>query len=271
MKMYQVDAFTTELFKGNPAAVIVEHDWLDEQLMQNIAAENNLSETAFVKIIDDENYEIRWFTPTKEVDFCGHATLASSFVLFKDFSSHKTIRFHVKNLGIFVVSQDADGKIRMNFPIRRATLVTEYPDALRQALTKTFKNVYLNAQAYIVEYETVQDVLDETPNFELLKQINDRRTAITATPLDVSISSRHDEYDCISRYFAPSNGINEDPVTGSIHTGIAPIWAEQLGKTQITAYQASSRGGVLHCELKDHDRIEISGYGKLYMQAELYL
>ena len=126
MKMYQVDAFTTALFKGNPAAVIVQDAWLDDHLMQNIALENNLSETTFVKVLDAENYEIRWFTPTKEVDFCGHATLASSF------------------LGIFTVRQDENGKIRMNFPIRQPELITDYPEALRQALTKPFKNVYLN-------------------------------------------------------------------------------------------------------------------------------
>src|SRR5690606_34246789 len=150
MKMYQVDAFTTELFKGNPAAVIVLEDWLEDGLMQNIALENNLSETAFVKIIDAENYAIRWFTPTKEVEFCGHATLASSFVVFNQFGKSKTIQFHVKDLGLFVVDQATDGKIRMNFPIRRAVPVTEHPEPLRQALSKPFKQVYLNAQGYIV-------------------------------------------------------------------------------------------------------------------------
>lgn len=271
MKMYQVDAFTQQLFKGNPAAVLVVEDWLDEQLMQEIASENNLSETAFVKTIDAQNYEIRWFTPTKEVDFCGHATLASSFVLFKEFSSEKMIRFHVKNLGIFTIIQDRDGKIRMNFPIRRARLVTKYPEALRLGLSKPFKNVYLNEQAYIVEYHSVQDVLDEKPNFDVLKQINEHRTSITASPLDVAISSASDQYDCVSRYFAPANGINEDPVTGSIHTGIVPIWAEKLGKNELIAYQASQRGGVLYCQIQDNERIEISGYGKLYMQAEIFI
>lgn len=164
MKMYQVDAFSQALFKGNPAAVIVRDEWLDDAVMQQIALENNLSETAFVKVIDAVNYEIRWFTPTTEVDFCGHATLASSFVLFKDFTQEKLIQFHVRNLGVFIVQQAEDGKIQMNFPIRRAQQVTEYPDILRQALSKPFKNVYLNAQAYIVEYETVQDVLDEQPD-----------------------------------------------------------------------------------------------------------
>ena len=161
MKMYQVDAFTQQLFKGNPAAVLVLDDWLDDALMQNIALENNLAETAFVKRIDDENYQIRWFTPQVEVDFCGHATLASAFVLFKDYTHAKTIHFHVKNLGVFIINQAEDGKIQMNFPIRPAQKVNDYPELLNQALSKPFKNVYLNAQAYIIEYETAQDVLDE--------------------------------------------------------------------------------------------------------------
>jgi PhzF family phenazine biosynthesis protein len=273
MKMYQVDAFTNELFKGNPAAVIVAEQWLDEALMQNLALENNLSETAFVKVIDAENYEIRWFTPTTEVDFCGHATLASSFVLFKDFTSAKVIQFHVKNLGIFVVSQEADGKIKMNFPIRRASKITDYPEILNQALSKPFKNVYLNSQAYIVEYENSQDVIDETPNLELLKQLGKIRTAITAqgTWVDLALTAQAEQYDCISRYFAPANGINEDPVTGSIHTAIVPLWAEKLGKNEVLAYQASQRGGELYCVVLENERIEISGYAKLYMQAELYL
>ncbi len=119
MKMYQVDAFTKQLFKGNPAAVIVLDHWLDEAAMQNIALENNLSETAFVKMLDSLNYEIRWFTPTTEVDFCGHATLASSHVIFKDFTDAQTIQFHVKKLGIFTVEQADDGQIQMNFPMRQ--------------------------------------------------------------------------------------------------------------------------------------------------------
>ncbi len=270
MKMYQVDAFTQELFKGNPAAVIVTEQWLDENLMQNIALENNLSETAFVKTIDDGNYEIRWFSPTDEVAFCGHATLASAFILFKDFTMAKTIQFHVRDLGIFVVSQASDGKIKMNFPIRKAELVSEYPQELRDGLTKPFKAVYLNAQAYIVEYETVDDVLNEQPNFEKLKQLGKRRTAITASQPDVAITARGEgQFDCVSRYFAPAIGINEDPVTGSIHTAIAPLWAEKLDQTQLFAYQASARGGILDCVIESEQRIEISGYAKLYMQAEL--
>lgn len=274
MKMYQIDAFSQELFKGNPAAVIVRNDWLSDELMQNIAHENNLSETAFVNMRDAENFEIRWFTPTVEVDFCGHATLASAFVLFKDFTTAKNIRFHVKKLGIFEVSLAEDGKILMNFPIRLwAELITEIPTALRQALTQPFKAVYLNAQAYIVLYESVEAVLAESPNMELLKTLAQARTAISAevSPLDVTITTTDEHYDCISRYFAPANGIDEDPVTGSIHTGIVPIWAEKLGKTELVAYQASKRGGTLYCRMLEHERIEISGYARLFMQAEINL
>lgn len=272
MKMYQVDAFTTELFKGNQAAVIITEQWLDEALMQNIALENNLSETAFVRVMDAENYEIRWFTPTTEVNFCGHATLASSFVLFKDFTTAKTIQFHVKNLGVFVVSQAADGEIKMNFPIRRAEKITHYPEILKQILSKPFKNVFLNNQAYIMEYENPQDVLDEKPNLQLLKQWVQHQAEQTGQKavLDLAITAQAAApYDCISRYFAPANGIDEDPVTGSIHCAIAPLWADKLGKSEILAYQASARGGNLYCEVLENERIEISGYAKLYMQTEL--
>lgn len=271
MKMYQVDAFTTELFKGNPAAVIVVEDWLEQTLMQNIAQENNLSETAFVKVLQDGQYEIRWFTPTTEVDFCGHATLASSFVLFEFYTQQATIYFEVKNLGQFIVHKEADGKIVMDFPVRRAEKISEYPEVLKQALSYPFKNVYLNAQAYIVEYEAAKHVLAEQPNLELLKQLGKIRTAITAsaTDLDVAITASDEKYHCISRYFAPANGIDEDPVTGSIHTAIAPLWMEKLGVQQLVAYQASKRGGTLYCTLKESNRIQIAGYAQLYMQAEI--
>lgn len=271
MKMYQVDAFTTQLFKGNPAAVIVLDEWLDDALMQNIALENNVSETAFVKPQDAENFEIRWFTPTVEVDFCGHATLASSFVLFHYFTAAKQIAFHVKNLGVFTVEEALDGQIKMNFPIRRAKRVEEVPTLLRQALTRPFKAVYVNEQAYIVMYESVQDVIDEQPNFELLKQFGQLRTAITAeaAALDVAITSADTTYDCVSRYFAPANGIAEDPVTGSIHTAILPLWGELLGKDKLVAYQASPRGGTLYGQLLENERIEISGYARLFMQADI--
>ncbi|OTG81615.1 PhzF family phenazine biosynthesis protein [Acinetobacter sp. ANC 4648] len=276
MKMYQVDAFTQVLFKGNPAAVLVLDEWLNDELMQNIALENNLAETAFVKRIDATNYEIRWFTPLLEVDFCGHATLASAFVLFKDYTSAKKIQFHVKNLGIFIIQQAEDGKIQMNFPIRRASQVLEYPELLNEVIDKPIKAVYVNQQAFILICESEQDVITAQPNLVNIKAIADAHgvsTAITAEykNLDLVITAHSENYDYVARYFAPQKGINEDPVTGSMHTGLAPLWAEKLGKHKLLAYQASARGGELFCEIQSTDRIEISGYAQLYMQAEIKL
>lgn len=274
MKMYQVDAFTTELFKGNPAAVIVRDEWLAVDLMQNIALENNLAETAFVKVIDAENYEIRWFTPQVEVDFCGHATLASSFVLFQDYTDAKRIQFHVKDLGVFIIDQDVDGKIHMNFPIRAPQKLEDYPAEIHELVDCVIKEVHLNPQAYILVCESEQAVKDAKPNLDKIRQMAEKHkvsTAITAENLDVTLTSTSQDYDYIARYFAPHKGINEDPVTGSMHTGLAPLWAEKLGKTSLIAYQASSRGGLLYCDLQSETRIQISGYAKLYMTAELYL
>ncbi len=274
MKMYQVDAFSTELFKGNPAAVLVCEEWLDDRIMQNIALENNLSETAFVKIINDENYEIRWFTPSVEVDFCGHATLASSFVLFKDFTTTKTIHFHVKDLGVFIVTQGQDGKITMNFPVRVPEPLPDYPVLLNKVVDCPFNEVYVNQQAFILVCESEQAVRDAKPDFNKIKELAvayQRSTAITAADLDISITSKAQHYDYIARYFAPHKGIDEDPVTGSMHTGLAPLWADKLSKRQLVAYQTSARGGLLYCDLKDNQRIEISGYAKLYMVAEIFL
>ncbi|MDI1224588.1 MULTISPECIES: PhzF family phenazine biosynthesis protein [Acinetobacter] len=276
MKMYQVDAFTQQLFKGNPAAVLVLDDWLDDALMQNIALENNLAETAFVKRIDDENYQIRWFTPQVEVDFCGHATLASAFVLFKDYSQAKTIHFHVKDLGIFIIQQAEDGKIQMNFPIRQPQKVIDYPELLNHVIDQPFKEVYLNAQAYILVCESAQDVINATPNLANIRKIAEQyhvSTALTAESAgyDVTITAASNDYDYVARYFAPHKGIDEDPVTGSMHTGLAPLWAEKLGKTQLIGYQASARGGKLFCALQDGQSIEISGYAQLFMQAEIFI
>ncbi len=275
MKIYQVDAFTTELFKGNPAAVIVTQEGLDESLMQNIAAENNLAETAFVKIIDAENYEIRWFTPMVEVDFCGHATLASSFVLFRDYTQAKQIQFHVNNLGIFTINQAEDGKIKMNFPIRKPQRVEDYPELLNQVIDRPFSAVYLNQQAYILICNSEQDVIQAQPDLAVIQAIADEyavSSCITASSaFDISITAASEQYDYVARYFAPHKGIDEDPVTGSMHTGLAPLWAEKLAQKKLLAFQASKRGGLLYCEIQDEQRIEISGYAKLYMIGEIFL
>ena len=275
MLMYQVDAFSNELFKGNPAAVIVTEAWLEPALMQNLAAENNLAETAFVKIIDRENYEIRWFTPQVEVDFCGHATLASSYVLFENYTDAETIRFHVKNLGIFTIQRNAAGLIQMNFPVRKPMKLEQYPELLLEVVDCPVKEVYQNQQAFILVCESEQDVRHARPDLNKINAIAEAyavSTAITASDAyDIAITAPSPEYDYVARYFAPHKGINEDPVTGSMHTGLAPLWAEKLNKTQLIGYQSSARGGVLYCQLLDNDRIEIAGYAKLFMKAEIYI
>ena len=166
MKIYQVDAFSQKLFQGNPAAVIVQDEWLSDELMQNIALENNLSETAFVKRIDDKHYEIRWFSPEVEIDFCGHATLASAYILFNEFSNLENITFHVKKLGKFFIRKEIDGKIVMNFPIRRADKIEHYPDILHQIVDRKIVEVYCNEQAYILILPSQQDVIDAQVNLE---------------------------------------------------------------------------------------------------------
>ncbi len=275
LTLYQVDAFSQQLFGGNPAGVVILKDWLTVDLMQSIAFENNLAETAFVKIIDDENYQIRWFSPKVEVAFCGHATLASAFILFRDYTQRKKINFHVKDLGIFVIDQADDGKIQMDFPIRRPHKLTDYPDWLHQAIDRPITEVYLNTQAYILVCASEQDVREAQPNFEVIRRLAGEtllRTAITAeASLDVAITAASSQYDYVARYFAPHIGIDEDPVTGSLHTALAPFWADRLHKNELIAYQASERGGLLYCAIKSEQRIEISGYAVLYMQAQLNL
>ncbi len=305
MKMYQVDAFSQVQFRGNPAAVLILEEWLDDALMQNIAAENNLAETAFVKKIDQYNYAIRWFSPLVEVAFCGHATLASAFVLFQHCDVVGTVNFHVKNMGIFKVTQAEDGKIHMNFPIRAPHKLEQWPQGIEQAIDRPIQAVYLNEQAYILVCESEQDVREATPNLDVIRKLAGEqlyRTAITAQVqqssesenqskpselLDLAITAQSVEQqsqnlalqaigqtevtDYVARYFAPHIGIDEDPVTGSLHTALAPFWAQQLNKTSLIAEQVSARSGKLYCKLIDDSRIEIAGYAVLYMQAELSL
>ena len=269
MKMYQVDAFSDELFKGNPAAVLLLDDWIEESLMQNIALENNLSETSFAKKINDQEYEIRWFSPVKEVQFCGYGTLATSFIIFRNSPDLSSITFHVKNMGEFYVHKIDDRKISLNFPAQIPQKIEKIPPLIQQALSIDVVEVYENPQAYLVIYPDVESVMNETPDFSLIKALGGKRVAITAMNDQKNEELKH--FDIISRYFTPSMGIDEDPVTGSLHTSLTPLWAEKLSKNVITAYQASTRGGVLYCKLLDHDRIEITGTCKLYFEAELYL
>ncbi|WP_201525958.1 PhzF family phenazine biosynthesis protein [Psychrobacter frigidicola] len=255
-----IDAFTDTLFKGNSAAVIITNSWLSDDLMQSIAMENNLSETAFLVVDESDDsdnkdtYHIRWFSPLTEIDFCGHATLASAFVLFKKNPTLTTINFLAKAVGTLSIVQTDSGKIQMDFPNTKPEKVDSIPESLLAGLSIAPVEVYRNAQAYFVIYDSESDVLSVDRDNEVLKQL---------APLDVVVtckaqSESFNKYDFISRYFWPANGGGEDPVTGSIHTGLAPLWADRLGSNELLAYQASSRGGILDCVVVN-DRVLISG------------
>ncbi len=245
IKFYQIDAFAQKIFEGNPAAVCPLDKWLDDDLMQKIAMENNLAETAFFVKKDDE-FEIRWFTPAKEVNLCGHATLASAYVLFNFLDYEKdSITFNSKS-GLLHVNRLGD-TITMNFP-SEVPVRCETPQAIIDAFNKPPLEV-LKCVDYIVVFEDGTDLTTLTPNLELLKTLDLRGVCITTT---------HVKYDFVSRFFAPNYGINEDSVTGSAYTQLTPFWSKKLKKNLFTSKQLSSRGGELTCEL-DGERVYISG------------
>ncbi len=259
MDIFVVDAFTDQQFKGNSAAVVPVEDWLPDELMQNIAAENNLSETAFIKCIDTNKYEIRWFSPLTEIDFCGHATLASAYVLFNEFRVVSDVEFVTREVGRLKVILNSDGEIEMTFPNQKPEPVSVVPRQLFAGLSKEPVEVLKNRQAYFAVFEHEQDVIEITYSPDELKQL---------APLDVVVTSASSQYDFVSRYFWPANGGDEDPVTGSIHAGLAPYWAEKLGKTELLAYQASKRAGVLKC-IVANNHIIVSGNAVLYLKGKI--
>ncbi|HHX34558.1 MAG TPA: PhzF family phenazine biosynthesis protein [Gammaproteobacteria bacterium] len=256
-----VNAFTDSVFGGNPAAVIITDEWLSDDLMQSIATENNLSETAFLVLTDASTYQIRWFSPLTEIDFCGHATLASAFVLFNKKPELASITFAAKAVGELLVEKTETGKIHMDFPNSKPVKVETIPHNLVAGLSIPPVEVYCNSQAYFVIYESESEVLSVQRDNETLKQLK---------PLDVVVTCRSESksYDFVSRYFWPANGGDEDPVTGSIHTGLAPLWAERLGKNDLVAYQASKRGGVLNCSVLG-DRVIVSGNAVQYLSGTI--
>jgi PhzF family phenazine biosynthesis protein len=256
-----VDAFTDSVFKGNPAAVVVLDDWLSDELMQQIAMENNLSETAFVVRSDECIFQIRWFSPITEIDFCGHATLASAFVLFKQLPDIKHLVFSAHIVGEMIVNRMPDGVIQMDFPNTKPEQVLTTPAQLVDGLSIPPINVYQNNQAYFVLYPSQNDVMTVVYDSEILKMLK---------PYDVVVTALSDsgKYDFVSRYFWPANGGHEDPVTGSIHTGLAPLWAQYLSKNKLIAYQASQRGGILQCEVIGK-RVLISGTARQYLEGKI--
>jgi len=255
LKMYQIDAFASKVFEGNPAAICPLNEWLDDSIMQNIAMENNLSETAFF-VKSANEYSIRWFTPNKEVNLCGHATLASAYVIFNILEeASDSIVFNSKS-GPLYVSKDAE-LITMNFPAEPPVLC-DTPQAIIDAFKKEPVEV-LKCVDYIVVFDDYEDLEQLTPNLEALKALDLR---------GVSITKKDKKYDFVSRFFAPNYGIDEDSVTGSAYTQLMPYWSDKLKKNSLHSKQVSSRGGELYCEIKS-DRVYISGRAVFYLKAEI--
>ena len=258
IKLYQVDAFTNKLFQGNPAAVCVIDDWLSDELMQKIGLENNLSETAFV-VPKGDKYEIRWFTPVTEVDLCGHATLASAFVLF-EYYNHSTniITFLSKVHGKLIVKKNNDDTLTLDFPVDIVNKI-DIPEKLMQAFNIKPQECYKGKTDYLLIYSSQEEIEKIDPDFNLILSSGER---------GVIISAPGNETDFVSRFFAPQAGINEDPVTGSAHTTLTPVWSKKLGKTILSAKQLSKRSGELKCELIE-DRVKISGNVVPYLIGEI--
>ena len=255
MRQFIVDAFTEKIFGGNPAAVCVVEKFPPEELMQNIARENNLSETAFV-MREKNFYRLRWFTPSTEIDFCGHATLASAFVILTQVEKNLPVVEFETLSGRFIVERK--GKFfEMNFPayVPKKIPVTE---AMSDAVNAKVLEAYL-ARDLLMILDSAEAVENLSPDFDKLSKLDGLIQAVTAADKN---------FDCVSRVFAPKIKIAEDPVTGSTHCLIAPYWSEKLGKNKITARQASARGGVLHCEIAG-ERVKISGSAALFATAEL--
>lgn len=259
LKQYVVDAFTDTVFKGNPAAICILEQWLPDKLMLSIAKENNLSETAF-SVKNGDHYDLRWFTPGGEIDLCGHATLATAFILLNYYESEvDSIIFSTKS-GELKVKRRV-GLYEMNFP---AYTLQQVPvtEAMAEAMGAMPDEAYMGRDLLCVfNDDTV--VENMAPNLEKVKKLDGLLLQVTARSKDTV-------YDCVSRSFAPKLNIVEDPVCGSGHCHIIPYWAKKLSQDELTAYQASPRGGVLYCRM-DGDRVILAGKAALYAKATIYV
>jgi PhzF family phenazine biosynthesis protein len=253
--IFQIDAFASRRFAGNPAAVMPLESFLPDATLQTIAAENNLAETAFI-VRDGEDYRLRWFTPTLEVELCGHATLASAAVVMERLEPRRSrVVFHSAS-GPLAVHR-AGGNYVMDFPARSSESALA-PPGLTAALGLAPIEVYANAFNYLVVLDSAQALRALAPDMAAVARM-DRGGMIVTAPGDQG-------YDFVSRYFAPAKGVPEDPVTGSAHCMLAPYWAKRLGKTQLRAFQASQRGGEIICRLMG-DRVELEGCCVFYMEG----
>jgi len=252
---YEVSAFTTNPFDGNPAGVCPLDAWLPDTVLQKIAANNNLAETAFT-VPRGDDFELRWFTPTVEVDLCGHATLAAAFVLFNERGlGGDELRFHTRS-GLLTVTRDKE-MLTLDFPSRPAAPCA-VPDALIRGLGATPKKVF-KSRDYLAVFTNEAEVRALKPDFAVLKTLDCLGIIATAPGTDC---------DSVSRFFAPSAGVDEDPVTGSAHCTLIPYWAERSGKTKLSARQVSQRGGELSCDLRGN-RVLISGKAIVYLRGSI--
>ncbi|MDM8003872.1 MAG: PhzF family phenazine biosynthesis protein [Bacteroidota bacterium] len=259
LPIYQVDAFTQGPFTGNPAAVCILTEPVTEETMQKIAMENNLSETAFITRGKDE-WLIRWFTPVEEVDLCGHATLASAFVVLNLLEPQsEEVIFRSRVMGLLRVRRRGD-MLELDFPVDR-TEKCDLPGFISEALGKDPIESYLGRGDYMLVYNSESDIRHMKPDFRKLAQTKSRGVIVTAPG---------DEVDFVSRFFCPQIGIDEDPVTGSAHTTLTPYWSARLGKLSLKAKQLSARGGYLECTLGG-DRTFISGHALMYLKGEIII
>ncbi|HLK30385.1 MAG TPA: PhzF family phenazine biosynthesis protein [Puia sp.] len=258
-KVYIVNAFAESTFGGNPAGVMILREWLPEDLMQKMAMQHNIAETAF--IVEQENdYAIRWFTPAVEVALCGHATLASAHVFYDHLNYQKDkITFHSKS-GSLHVSKRSDGKLTLDFPADHAP-VTESSPTIEEGLKIKPLEVYKGVSDYMAIFENQKMIENLSPDFKILSQLESRGIIATA---------KGDGVDFVSRCFFPQSGIDEDPVTGSAHTVMAPYWSKKLGKEKMSAIQLSNRKGYLECEMKG-DRVLISGNARTYLEGDVFI
>jgi PhzF family phenazine biosynthesis protein len=257
--LYQIDSFTDTLFKGNPAAVCPLSGWLSDERMQQIASENNLSETAFF-VAESSGYSIRWFTPTTEVDLCGHATLAAAYVIFNELNNHEeVIRFETTNSGVLKVSR-SDDKLIMDFPVDAPLQIT-LSDDLINCTDQLPLEAWQGKDDIMLIFERQSQIAQMMPNLNQIAQLKARGLIATAPG---------NEVDFVSRFFGPQSGVNEDPVTGSAHTTLTPYWANVLQKTEMMAQQLSKRSGTIQCQLSE-DRVLLSGQAQLYMKGQIHL
>ena len=260
VNIYKLDAFTDKLFSGNPAAVCILNEWIDEDIMQNIATENNLAETAFI-VQKDNLYEIRWFTPLVEVELCGHATLAGAYVLMNKLNvTSNSIHFYSHLSGDLFVRKLDNELFELDFPTDKYQ-ECNLPDIIKESLNIIPQECYKGKTDFLLVYDTQTDIENISPDLKILSKADGRGIIVTSQGKDC---------DFVSRFFAPQSGIDEDPVTGSAHTTLTPYWAKRLNKTKLEAVQLSERKGYLTCTFQN-ERTRIAGKVVLFLKGKIHL